>query len=641
MASAERTPHAAELDLAVEQHRQGRWAEAESFYQSILAREPDCAEALHLLGMLRHDAGRVDEGIAIIRRSIEIDGGQPHVLSNYGSLLAKAGKLDDALAPLSEAVRIAPAFAPGHNNLGAALERLGRWAEALAAFDRAIAIEPEYADAHTHRGNVLRWFGHIDAAIAAYEMALRIRPNHAVAMSGLGAAYGEAGDVEGIIRCQRAVLELWAAPHPSAATAHSDLLYTLHYDPELTPEQLFSEHLAWAKMHAEHLYPDPLSGSDFVNDLKGDRRLRIGYVSADFRKHPIAIFLLGALEHADRQRFETYCYSDVRRPDEITHRCEAAVDHWRIIANLNDAQLTQLIRQDQIDVLVDQTGHAGGNRMLVFARRAAPVQMTFNGYIDTTGLHTMDYRLTDACHDPPGSSERFYTERLARLSGGLWCYSPEEHAQPLPAVRPPPMLTKGHVTFGCLNKPVKMNRNVLNLWVRLLHQMPSARLLIGVAGGEDMNHGVRRRFEAAGIPGQRLDIVAKTRTRLEYLERYHDIDVALDTFPFNGMTTTCDALLMGVPVVVLAGNSHVSRSGVSFLNMAGLPQLVAENANQYVRIAADLANDIRRLQSMRATQRARLFESKLCDKEGFARRLEDAYRLMWRGWCGSREFKQG
>jgi predicted O-linked N-acetylglucosamine transferase (SPINDLY family) len=632
VSSAQPSPHAAQISLGLEHHRQGRWGAAQAIYQQILAQEPTCAEALHLLGMLCHETGRSGEAIELVRRSAELDPSQPHVLSNYGSLLAKAGRPHEALEPIREALRLAPSFAEAHNNLGATLERLGRWDEALAAFDRAIVLNPQYVEAHTHRGNVLRWFGNIDASIEAYKTALRLRPDHGLALSGLGAAYGEAGDVEAIIRCQRVVLKSWPPPHPSAAKAHSDLLYTLHYDPDQTPQQLFDEHQHWAQLHAAPLYPRPLQ-VPFANTPVPDRRLRIGYVSADFRSHPVATFLWGALAHADRRQYEIYCYSDVRHGDAVTARFRGAVDRWRETAILSDQRLAQQIRSDGIDILVDQAGHAAGNRMLVFARRPAPVQVTFNGYIDTTGLRTMDYRLTDAYHDPPEANDQFYTERLLRIPGGLWCYSPDLDGEPLPGVAPPPVVEKGYITFGCLNKVVKMNRLVLGLWSRLLRELPSARLIVALAGGEEYNGGVRRKFQAAGIPANRLIILAKTRTRRGYLERYHQIDVALDTFPFNGMTTTCDALLMGVPVVTLAGRTHVSRSGVSFLNMAGLSEMVAESPDQYIAVAMDLAKDLPRLAAERSALREQLLSSQLCNQDRFASKLDRVYRLMWHAWC--------
>lgn len=633
MGEAEKSDESLSIYSALELQRKGQWAEAERLYRQVLERNPNDAKALHLLGMLQHQTGKETQAIELLGRSIGIDPDQPHVLSNYGSLLAQAGRAAEALGPLMQAVRLGPEFAEGHNNLGAALERLGRWAEALTSFERAVALKPRYVEAHTHRGNVLRWFGHIDAAIAAYKTVLQFRPTHVMALTGLGAAYGEAGDVEGILHCQRRVQELWPAPHPSAAAAHSDLLYTLHYDPGLNAEQLFAEHLKWAEQHAASLYQDLSCENAFPNDRDSERILRIGFISADFRSHPVTTFLWAAFKHADRTQSEIYCYSDVARPDAVTERCREVVPHWRETAKLNDELLMQMIREDKIDILVDPTGHAGGNRLPLFARRAAPVQITFNGYVDTTGLRTMDYRLTDAYHDPVGRTERFHTEQLVRLPQGLWCYAPDLDGEPPPDVGPPPFLANGHITFGCLNKPVKMNRVVLELWARLLRQLPLARLLIAVTGGEELNQTVRRRFEAAGIPGDRLDLVAKTKSRHAYLERYRQIDIALDTFPFNGMTTTCDALLMGVPVVTLAGNTHVSRSGVSFLTMAGLTELIAETPDEYCRIAMTLASDLPRLGTLRSNLRGQLLASELCHQEKFAKKLHAVFRTVWRTWC--------
>lgn len=350
-----------QVAMALDHHRSGRWVESESIYRRLLIKKPDSAAVLHLLGMLYNETGDHREAIELIRRSMRIDPLQPHVLSNYGSILANNGRAIDAIAPLTAAIEIAPQFAAAHNNLGAALERVGRWHESLAAFDRAIALKPDYVEALTHRGNVLRWFGHIDAAIAAYETALRFRPSHAPALSGLGAAHGEAGNVQAIIACQQAVIEAWPPPHSSAAIAHSDLLYTLHYDPNFSADAMLAEHQRWATLHAEALYPDLSSNNAFDNDRNPERPLRIGYVSADFRSHPVAYFLYGALEYADQAHFELFAYSDVKTEDGVTHRCKEVFSRWKDTRRLSDFQLTDLVREDRIDILVDQTGHAGGN----------------------------------------------------------------------------------------------------------------------------------------------------------------------------------------------------------------------------------------------------------------------------------------
>ena len=625
------------LSIALKLHRQGRFDTAELLYHQVLEHDPGDAKALHLLGMLHHQRGRGSQAIEWFRKSIESDPHQPHVLSNYGSLLAKFGRAAEALVPLTQAVKLAPEFAEGHNNLGAALERLSRFEEALAEFEHAVELKPAYAEAHAHRGNVLRWLGKIDQAIEAYRIAIRLRPNQGLTLNGLSLALAETADVAGCVQLQREVLRCWPPPHPSAATAHSNLLYTLHYDPELSSRELLDEHDRWSELHAKALYPDSPTDGMFLNDRNPRRRIKIGYVSADFRAHPVAVFLWGAFSHRDRSKFEVFCYSDVVLPDNVTARFKNAADHWKDTHGLSDQMLCQVIRQDQIDILVDQTGHAAGNRMLLFARRAAPVQVTFNGYVDTTGLETMDYRLTDEWHDPPDRSEPFYSECLVRLPGGHWCYTPDVDDRRLPDVGPPPHLKNGFVTFGCLNKLVKINTCVLALWSRLLGRLPGSKLVVAVQGGVEHNGGVRRRFEDAGIPGNQLILLAKAATRNEYLERYGQIDIGLDTFPFNGMTTTCDALFMGVPVVTLEGNTYVSRSSTSFLNMVGLPELIARSEEEYLRLAATLSRDVDHLHSMRLILRERMRASELCDQRLHASKVDTAYRAMWDAWCNVKQ----
>ncbi|HEY2584351.1 MAG TPA: hypothetical protein VGI81_01150, partial [Tepidisphaeraceae bacterium] len=327
----------------------------------------------------------------------------------------------------------------------------------------------------------------------------------------------------------------------------------------------------------------------------------------------------------DRSEVELFCYAEVPVEDATTQRLRALADHWRVTVGRSDDALAEMIRQDGIDVLVDLAGHSAGNRLLAFARRPAPLQVTCNGYIDTTGMAAMDYRLTDALHDPPGATDHLQTERLVRLPACNWCYRPDDS----PPVSLPPGLSTGVVTFGCLNKLYKVTPQMLDIWARILKEVPHSRLLLVVQGGDAANPSVRESLVGRGIDSERVEVLSKAASRREYLERFGRVDVALDTFPFNGITTTCDALWMGVPVVSLCGQTHVSRAGLSILTAIGLGDLACATPDEYVRCATQLGTHTGRVSAIRAGLRERMERSPLRDERGYARAVEAAYRAMW------------
>ena len=365
-----------------------------------------------------------------------------------------------------------------------------------------------------------------------------------------------------------------------------------------------------------------------LNNRSPDRRLRVGYVSPNFGSHPVGRFLLPLLESHDKESFETFCYASVEIADAMTDRCRAHADVWRDMLGLSDEQVAHAIRQDRIDILVDLTMHMRRNRLLVFARKPAPVQVTYLAYCGTTGLSTMDYRLTDPYLDPPGQDERFYSELSVRLPETYWCYRP---AIETPPVNAQPALEAGHVTFGSLNNFCKVTPPALAAWSRLLQAVPKSWLLLHAHPGSHRDR-VCEFLNEQGISPERV-VFVDFQPMAEYFGVYQRIDVALDPFPYGGGTTTCDALWMGVPVVSLAGQTAVGRGGLSILSNIGLPELVACDTEQYVRIAAELAQDLPRLRDLRATLRQRMQSSPLMDVPRFARNIEAAYREMWRRWC--------
>lgn len=599
----------------------GRIVQAEALYRRILSRDPSNLSALHLLGLLARDCGHIQAAAVLLRRAVEAAPGEADYRSNLGAALCELGRLGEAEAELRHALRLQPGHADAQLNLGVVLERMGREDKAAAALRRAVELRPGDAALLNHLGTVLRHLGRVEEAAESHRRALALDPNDPAALSGLAWVHGQRGQVAESIACYRRIV----AAHPDNASAHSDLLYTLHYDDGQTPQTLFAEHLEWARRHAAPLAAEAARPHD--NDANPERRLRVGYVSADFRRHTDALFIEPVLEHHDHERFEVFCYSDVARPDETTARIRKLADVWRVIAGAPDARVAELIRRDRIDVLVELAGHMGGNRMPLFARKPAPVQVAYPGYPNTTGLGTIDYLITDADRDPPGA-EALYTEALVRLPVSGQCYRPPDDAPP---VGPLPMETAGHVTFGCLNKLEKVTPRMLGLWGRVLEALPAARLLVLAAD----EAAARRLFADHGIAGERLEVTGRL-PRGQYMSLYNRIDVALDTFPYNGHTTTLDALWMGVPTVTLAGETHLSREGLAALRLVGLEAFVARTPDDYVETAVRIASDRAALAELRRCLRGRMSASPLCDSPALTRRLEGAYRRAWEQWCASK-----
>jgi len=574
---------------ALSLHQSGRLSAAESIYREILAQHPNHADSLHLLGYIGFQTGHDQAALDLIQRAISLQ----------------------------------PGFAVYHNNLGTIFEKLGRIDEAAAAYRTALQLDPNHSEALNNLGNILQNRGLLDEALPCYRAALRHRPDHPLALYNLANLLKEQGQLDEAIACYRRAADLC----PTRAPIHSNLLLALHYHPGYSAADLREEHRAWFERHAA---PLRTSMKPHANIREENRTLRIGYVSPDFFNHAVARFLLPLLQNHDRTRFEIFAYADVPNPDAVTAKLKAQVNVWHDISAMDDAQVAELIRRDQIDILVDLAAHAARGRLLVFARKPAPIQVTYLAYCSTTGLDTIDYRLTDPFLDPDGTDSANYVEESVRLPRTYWCYT----APDVPvALRPTPARETGPVNFGCLNNFCKVTGATLRVWGRLLGAVLGSRLLLHARAGSHRER-VQDDLQALGIDRARVSFVG-VQSFEQYLSTYRQIDVALDPFPFTGGTTTCDALWMGVPVVSLSGPTAVSRGGVSLLTNVGLPELVAQTEGDYVRIASELAQDRLRLSALRTSLRARLQASPIMDAAGFARDMETAFRRMWRRWCKS------
>jgi protein O-GlcNAc transferase len=549
---------------------------------------PQATAALqHNRGLAFAQLGRNTQAIECFRAAIGIDPYLFAAYANLGALLSEQGAVDEALTALRRAMELRPDNAAVHNNLSNLLAALGQLDAAEAHSRRSLAIRPDNAEALNALGNVLKDKGMLDEAIDAYGRAALLRPD---------------------------------LPQPT-----SNYLYALHFQPKQNSASLLAAHREWADRFAA---PFRSSWAPHPNDRDPARRLKIGYVSPDFREHPVGRFILPLLAQHDRANVEVFCYANMRATDSMSDLIRARADVWRDIAPLSDEQACEMIRADEIDILVDLTMHMRSNRLFVFARKPAPVQVTYLAYCSTTGMDAIDYRLTDAFLDPPADDDVYdhlYVERSVRLPNTYWCYQPCSVA---PEVSPPPAVANGHLTFSCLNNFCKVTPATLAAWARVLAAIPSARLVLHAGEGKFREH-VR---EILGVDETRVRFVGRV-SMAEYFAHYHQIDIALDPFPCTGGTTTCDALWMGVPVVTLAGDTAVARGGLSILSNIGRGEWVAGTIDEYVNIAVALAGDGHRLAMIRGSLRDEMARSPLMDAHRFATEIEMAYRRMWRNWC--------
>ncbi|MGC4072505.1 MAG: tetratricopeptide repeat protein [Nibricoccus sp.] len=574
------------FDQAVRLHRSGQQAAAIPLYQEVIHSAPTVAEVHHQLG----------------------------------NALKTLLRYDEAITPLTEAARLAPNDAVVRLNLGVTLLELQRHAEAETQFRHALAIEPGRPEAHNILGNALFSQGKLAEATVCFREALRLRADYAPAHDNLGRVARAQGRIEDSVAHYRAALAL--QPKPGT---HSNLLLALNYLDGVSPQEIFSEHRRWAERYAEPLTAASVTS---VQNVQDGRRVRVGYISPDFSNHAVAYFFEPVLAAHDRSRFEIFCYSNVPKPDAVTERLRGLAEHWRDIAPLSDEQAAALVRNDQLDLLVDLSGHTARNRLLVFARRAAPRQLTWIGYPNTTGLSAMDFRLTDAVSDPAGSADSLHSEKLVRLPGPFSVYQPPAEA---PEVGVLPSL-KGPLTFGCFNNFAKVTPAMIALWSRLLAAVPEARLFLKSRGLDDPDTAARIRdsFQGHGVDAGRILLDGRELSVPAHLALYHQVDVALDTFPYNGTTTTCEALWMGVPVITLAGETHVTRVGASLLTHLGKTEWIADTPEGYLAKARELAGDRNSLEKCRSGLREEFRQSPLHDASGFTRTLERTFAELIR-----------
>ncbi len=637
------------MQSAVRLQLQGKLPEARDAYEQILARDPHNSEAMNLLGVIYCSLGERNRGLALINKSIALEPNNAQRYCNLAYAHCQLGEFDQAISAYGKALELKPDFFEAHYSLGLALFRIGQTDSAITHYRAALSIRsgafnachelgvalrqqgkldesiavlreaidkrlrriktledqaktlrdrgqlnesdeaskaavgaaPGLASAYNTLGASLVAKGNLDEALHAIRKSIEISPNDAAYRCNLASVLKDTGQIEQAEKSYAAAIAL----DPENPVIHSNWLYVMHFHPDYDAAKILAEARQW---NARHAVPLASHRKAHENDRSPDRPLRIGFVSPDFRSHAVGRSLLALMRHHDRAQFQFYCFSDVAHPDSITTDLKNLSEHWRQTYGFSHARLCETIRQDRIDILFDLTLHMNGNRMLAFAAKPAPVQITWAGYPGTTCLDTMDYRLTDPHLDPPGETDLYYSERSLRLPASFWCLDEQTLDSPhTPAVSPLPALQNSRINFGCLNNFAKVNQKTLNLWRTVLDAVANSRLIVLAPPGS-----ARDWFRKS--LGERVEFVQR-QPQEAYLKAYNDIDIGLDTFPYTGHMTTLDSLWMGVPVVSLTGNTAVSRGGASILRNLTLPDLVASSQDQFATIATGLAEDLPRL----------------------------------------------
>lgn len=602
----------------------GQLDEAVVSYRRALSFNPGFVDAHYNLGIALKDLGQLDEAAASYRQALALKPDYITAHYNLGMVLRDLGQLDEAITSYRWALALQPDYADAHGNLAIALADQGKLTESAAAHRQALALKPDLPEVHNNLGNVLKDLGKVDEAMASYHHALQLKPDWADVYNNLGNVHKDRGQFAQAIASYRRALEI----EPDFAVACGNLLFTHNYMPDQSPDMLLSEARHYGELVARHARPY----TQWPHLPDAQRTLRVGLVSGDFNQHPVGYFIEGVLAALAAQSagdLQVFAYANQLRDDALTERIKASCHGWCSAAGLSDQRLAERIRDDGIDILIDLSGHTAHGRLPMFAWRPAPIQVTWLGYFATTGVAEIDYLIADPW-TLPASEEAHFTEAIWRLPDTRLCFTPPDVDV---AVSTLPALANGYVTFGCFNNLSKMNDAVVALWSRVLQAVAGSRLFLKASQLDDaaVCQSVQDRFAAHGVAPERL-ILEGQSPRAAYLAAYGRVDIALDPFPFTGGATSAESLWMGVPVLTLAGDRFVSRQGLGLMTNAGLPQWVAQDADDYVARAVSHASDLPGLATLRCGLRQQMQTSPIFDAGRFAQAFQLALRGMWAEW---------
>lgn len=607
-------------------YQAGDLHQAKDFCEKILKIQPDNGDILYFLGIIYAQLGNNDLAIQYLKKSLQFNESNADAYFALGIAFEKTGNIGEAITFYQKTIEVKPNYIKAYENLGNIFKEKGLINEAIIIYEKAVNLHTDNPDVYNSLGNIFIKKWRIDDAIALYQQALQKNPADVSAYNNLGNAFQIKGDPENAEMYYRHAVKL----DPDNAVPYQNLLFVMNYNPCHKAKTILAENLRFAKRFEEpilsSIYP-------YANERSQHRRLKIGYVSPDFKAHSVSCFIEPVIAVHNKEQFEIFCYSLVSEEDEVTERFQKYADHWRNITGISDEKAAEFIRDDGIDILIDLAGHTTNNRILLFVRKPAPIQVSWLGYLATTGLSSMDYKIVDNYSDPPAMTEQFYTEKLIRLPESFLCYLPVKDG---PEVGELPALKKGYITFGSFNNFVKVSPDVISSWSRILQAIPNSRLIMRTYNFCDRTtrqHAMGM-FMQRGIAAERITLLPWEPSP-KHLESYNLVDIGLDTFPFNGGATTCEAIWMGVPVVTHAGSAYHSRVGVSLLSNIGLKELIGKTYEEYIEIAVNLAHNIERLKALRESLRDMMLRSPLTDAKRFTVNLEKSYRRMWEEWCKS------
>lgn len=597
-------------------------ATSDTRLQILMIKNNPLTRAKHRQARVHFDAMQYEDAKSLYQQICQKDRVDDYAWMMLGLTQALLNELDEAENSLQKAVRLNPRSFDAVYNLGRVQYGKGLLDQALASYQKALPLRPDHLDTLVGLGLSAAGMGQWTLAQQFYEQALRINPRHAAALDNLANVMRNQGLPELAIPLYRQAYTVNAR-----AATYSNLLLGLHYPATHDPLATFHEHQAWGESQGRGFVAPQFSQTDRTPD----RRLRIGYVTPDLRSHSVAYFFEALLMQHDRSQYEIYCYLELGGADDTTRRLLEFAGIVRNTSGMDDEKVAAMMREDKVDILVDLAGHTNNNRLPVFARKPAPIQITYLGYPNTTGLPMMDYRLTDAWADPPGTTEHLHTEKLIRLDKGFLCFTPPAES---PEIPPLPLIERGYVTFGSFNAQPKITAEMLDVWSKILLSKPDSRLLIKNAQLIDpvLQARLHNQLAQLGVAEERVEIIGRT-SKAEHMAALCRVDIALDTFPYHGTTTTCDTLWMGVPVITLAGKSHVSRVGVSLLSRMGLDEFITHTTEEYIEKAVWLASSSEELNGLRRNMRTMFRDSGLSDGLSFTRTVEQAYRVRWQEWC--------
>jgi len=586
---------------------------------------PDDADAHFNLANAQRDLGQLDAAVASYRRALKNMPRFAVVHSNLGATLRELGRLDDAVASCRRAIEIDPRLAEAHSNLGNALKNLGQLDNAEVSYRKALEFKPDYVEAHSNLGDVRNALGHIDDAVSSFRRALALKPVLAEAQNNLGNALKDLGQLNAAAACYRRALAI----KPDYTEAHSNLIFMLDLAAWVDLATLQQERRLWDSIHAA-----PLAVFQRAHANRPDpaRRLRIGYVSADFRAHSAAAAFGAMLLQFDPAAFDVVAYSNNATEDALTHLFQQRVTLWRKVVGRNDEAVAELIRQDEIDILVDLSGHSAGNRLLVFARKPAPIQITAWGYASSTGMRAMDVFFADPIVVPP-DEKHFYAEEVRYLPSAIMHCSSRE----FPAVNSLPALSANRITFGSFNRLTKISNDAYQVWAQILLAVPGSRMVLktGELNDAGIQAHVLQYFTRAGVDPARITLLGKT-SWIDHVAAFGLVDIGLDPFPQGGGVTAMEGLMMGVPVVTRRWPTIPGRASASILTAVGLTDWIAESSEEYVAIAVRKAQDLPALALLREQLRNIFTSSINGDPQAYVNAVEKEYRQLWREWCARR-----